>query len=158
MEHYVDHHPEKKEPRFKLEMVKSFKTPLERQIFEGVKIAQSKAIPINRMGESGQNVPPRFRNHEDQEQIPAKPHVSKNGTKRKTGRKGSQADFEGKQSKRLRPREDEALTTMGATDSPAVFLDQKQSQFSLERGKGQEGAAKGAGTDAGTLDPIHGQS
>ena len=30
VEHYVDHHPEKKEPKYILEMVKSFKTPLER--------------------------------------------------------------------------------------------------------------------------------
>ena len=33
VEHYIDHHPEEMEPRFKLEMVKSFKTPLERQVF-----------------------------------------------------------------------------------------------------------------------------
>ena len=112
-------------------MVKSFETPLERQVYEGVRIAQSKAIPINRKGEWGQNVPPRFRIHEDQEQITAKTDMSKSGAKRKTGVKESQASFEGRKAKRLKPEEDEALTRRGAAESPLGLVFQKQSQFSL---------------------------
>ena len=93
VEHYVDHHPEKKEPKYILEMVKSFKTPLERQIYEGVKISQSKAIAINRKGEWGQNVPPRFRIHEDQGQISEKSDMSKGGAKRKTVLGGKMPKF-----------------------------------------------------------------
>ena len=35
-------------PKYKVELVRSFKKPMERQIFEGMRIRNSKAIPINR--------------------------------------------------------------------------------------------------------------
>ena len=47
-------------PDYKVELVRSFRKPMERQIFEGMRIRNSKAIPINRKGEWGQNLPPRF--------------------------------------------------------------------------------------------------
>ena len=156
VEHHTEHHPEKKELRFKLEMMKSFKTPLERQVYEGVRISQSKAIPINRKGEWGQNVPPRFKIHEGQGQTSGEPDMSKGGAKRKNGGRKNQAISEGTNAKRLRTDETEALTT-GAAKGPTLGPNsRRQSQFSLERGKGREGVVIEEGTDAGTLDPAHG--
>ena len=60
IEHHEETHREEEKPEFKVEMVRSFQKPLERQVFEGIKIAASKAIPMNRKGEWGQNLPPKF--------------------------------------------------------------------------------------------------
>ena len=61
VEHMTKHHSGgQMAPKYKVEMIRSFKKPMERQIFEGMRIRNSQAIPINRKGEWGQNLPPRF--------------------------------------------------------------------------------------------------
>ena len=60
VEHHLDHHKDIAKLDYKLELVKAFRRPLERQTYEGYLISNSKAIAINRKGEWGQNLPPRF--------------------------------------------------------------------------------------------------
>merc|ERR1711954_12723 len=94
IEHHEETHREEEKPEFKVEMVRSFKKPLERQVFEGIKIAASKAIPMNRKGEWGQNLPPKFEFEEEK----LKPARSKGKTlpqKRKpSSKKGNQKQEE----------------------------------------------------------------
>ena len=54
VEHHLDNHEGIPKVDVQLEIVKQFKKPLERQIYEGVKINQSKATLMNRKGECGQ--------------------------------------------------------------------------------------------------------
>ena len=61
VEHLIEVHGEGAVPNFKLELVKAFRKPLERQVYEGVKITLSNPdITMNRMGDWGQNLPPKF--------------------------------------------------------------------------------------------------
>ena len=61
VEHLIEVHGEGAVPNFKLELVKAFRKPLERQVYEGVKITLSNPdITMNRKGEWGQNLPPKF--------------------------------------------------------------------------------------------------
>ena len=60
VEQHQEYHKEIPETNFKLELLRTFRRPLERQTFEGIKISTSEAIPINRKGEWGQNLPPKF--------------------------------------------------------------------------------------------------
>merc|ERR1711954_206549 len=94
IEHHEETHREDEKPEFKVEMVRSFQKPLERQVFEGIKIAASKAIPMNRKGEWGQNLPPKFEFEEEK----LKPARSKGKTlpqKRKpSSKKGNQKQEE----------------------------------------------------------------
>ena len=60
IEHHEEHHDGKQSPSFKVELVRKCSKPLERQILEGVKIDKFKGITMNRKGEWGQNLPPKF--------------------------------------------------------------------------------------------------
>ena len=91
-EHHLEHHGDVGgDPKFKIEMVKSFKKPLERQCFEGLCISQAKegTTTMNRKGEWGQNLPPKFSLSEDskdnQVQHVQNPKIVKKG-KRKSNR------------------------------------------------------------------------
>ena len=53
--HHQEFHNSVPETNCKLELMRTFRRPLERQTFEGIKISSSKVIPINRKGEWGQN-------------------------------------------------------------------------------------------------------
>ena len=60
IEHHEEHHKGEESPNFKVELVKKCRKPLERQIIEGIKIDKFKGITMNRKGEWGQNLPPKF--------------------------------------------------------------------------------------------------
>ena len=61
IEHMTDYHKESQmAPNYKVEMVMRFTKLMECQIYKGIRIKNSKAIVINRKGEWGQNLPPRF--------------------------------------------------------------------------------------------------
>ena len=59
IEHLKEYH-EGAPPNFKVEMMKNFARPLQRQIYEGIMINANKAITMNRKREWGQNLPPKF--------------------------------------------------------------------------------------------------
>ena len=54
----------------------------------------------------------------------------------------------------MRTDESEALTTGAAKGSALSLVFKRQSQFSLERGKGREGVVTVEGTDTEALDPA----
>ena len=60
IEHHKENHKGEEYPKFKVELVKKCKKPLVRHILEGLKIDKFKGITINRKGEWGQNLPPKF--------------------------------------------------------------------------------------------------
>ena len=60
VEHHLNHHKDIPKTDYKLELVRAFRCPLERQTYEGYLIASSKAIAINIKGEWGQTLPPKF--------------------------------------------------------------------------------------------------
>ena len=60
VEHQQEHHPEQ-ELSFEMQFVTQLRRPLERQTMEGILIGEhSEGFLLNRKGEWGQNVPPKF--------------------------------------------------------------------------------------------------
>ena len=50
VEHHLEFQKVAPVTNYKLELIRTFRRPLERQTFEGIKISSSEAIPINRKG------------------------------------------------------------------------------------------------------------